>query len=253
MSFSAPGSPPPQPSYADHPQPAGPAYPVAPPPAAALRSPQGLATALTVLLSVAAAVNLLSAGAEALTLSVMRDLVAHPGRTSRSAVDLSDLLTGLAAGLQVLSLLGTAVVFVIWFHRVRCNGEVFRGDGFTQTSGWAIGGWFVPIGNLFIPFRIARQTWAASTQYGPDGSFRKVSSAPLTAWWILWTVSSVLGRVYDRLSRSAETPGALGDVALFGMVIDLVTVAAAVFAIVFVRRLTAMQRTRAVEGPYAAA
>ncbi|MFB6614331.1 DUF4328 domain-containing protein [Streptomyces sp. NPDC056367] len=286
MSFSAPGSPPPhpqpqpgQPPYGGAPYPAPPyaagpvpgqpypgqapypgqvpypaqgPYPGPPPLGDVLRSPQGLATALTVLLSTAAVVFLFSAGTNLFARSLMTDLIADPDRVAEGALDLSDLLTGLASVLTILILLGTAAVFLTWFHRVRVNGEIFRPDAFTQTRGWAIGGWFIPFGNLFLPFRTARQIWAASTQLGPDGSYRHVSTAPVTAWWVVWVLGQSGNRIGNRLYNRAETPEALQSATSVCFVSDLILVAAAVLAILFVRKLTALQNVKAAQGPYAA-
>lgn len=275
MSFSAPGSPPPpghppygaaapspaQPHpappypgqpYPAQPYPGQPVYPGPPPPVGVLRSPQGLATALTVLLSVAAAVNLFSAGANVFAWSLMKGLIADPDRIGDESLGLSDVLTALAGGLQLLTVLGTATVFIIWFHRVRVNGEIFRPNAFTQARGWAIGAWFIPIGNLFLPYRIARQIWTASAQLGPDGSSRPVSSTPLTAWWVVWVIAACTERAFSRMYKYAETPEALRDASAVGIVSDLLLVAAAVLAVLFVRKLTAMQNAKAAQGPYAA-
>ncbi|MDX3539424.1 DUF4328 domain-containing protein [Streptomyces sp. MB09-01] len=246
MSFSAPGSPPAT-------TPAPPPYSGPPPRVDVLRSPQGLATAVTVLLCVAGAVNLLSAGANAFVFSVMDDLVADPGKVADHTVGLSDGFTALAGSFRLLSMLATAVVFLVWFHRVRVNGEVFRADAFTQKRGWAVGGWFIPIGHLFLPLWTARQIWTASTQHGPDGSLRPVSRAPLTAWWVVWVVASITDRAYSRIYLHAESPEALQATAAFGIGSDLLMVTAAVLAVRFVRRLTAMQHTMALQGPYATA
>ncbi|MEU9302525.1 DUF4328 domain-containing protein [Streptomyces sp. NPDC048269] len=269
MSFSAPGSPPPpgQPPYTSaapypaqpyqgqphpgQPYPGQPVYP-GPPPVDVLRSPQGLATALTVLLSVAAAIDLFSAGANMFAWSLMKDVIADPGQVAEGTLDLSDILTGLAGGLQLLAMLATATVFIVWFYRVRVNGEIFRPDAFSQGRGWAIGAWFIPVGNLFLPFRTARQIWTASTQLGPDGSYRHVSSAPLTAWWTVWVAALCFDRVFSQMYKRAETPAAVRDASLVGIAADLLMVAAAVFAVLFVRKLTALQNTKAAQGPYAA-
>ncbi|MFD4241618.1 DUF4328 domain-containing protein [Streptomyces sp. NPDC058525] len=282
MSFSAPGSPPPPPGpppheaagpypgqpypeqpYAQQPYPGQPAHPGQPypgqpvyagppPPGDVLRSPQGLATALTVLLSVAGAVNLFSAGVNLFAWSAMKDLIAGADRGASDKLSVSDGLTALAGSLQLLTLLGTATVFIIWFHRVRVNGEIFRPDAFTLGRGWAIGAWFVPIGNLFLPFRTARQIWTASTQLAPDGSYRPVSAAPLTAWWLVWVLAACVDRVYAQMYKYAETSEAARDASAVGVLSDLLMVAAAVLAVLFVRKLTALQNTKAIQGLYAA-
>ncbi|MGW0392749.1 DUF4328 domain-containing protein [Streptomyces sp. NPDC003042] len=286
MSFSAPGSPPPPQSpgphdpygapaqpyaaqpyaaqpypadpYAAQPYPGPPSFPpgpphAGPPPAGGvLRSSRGLATALTVLLSVAAVVNLFSSANNLYVWSLMKDVITDPLAVSDDTLDQSDMITAATGIFQILALLGTAVVFIIWFHRVRVNGGIFRPDAFTQGPGWAIGGWFIPFANLVLPFRTAKQTWAASTQLGPDGSPRTTSTAPLTAWWTVWVVAALLDRVFAQMYKKAETPESLRDASVVGFFSDLTMVAAAVLAILFVRKLTALQDVKAVQGPYAA-
>ncbi|MFF5703135.1 DUF4328 domain-containing protein [Streptomyces sp. NPDC012794] len=237
--------------YPGHPYPGQP-YPAAPPAVQRLRSPQGLSTALTLLLGVAGVVHLYSAAANLYAWSLMRDVAANPSSVPDDSLDRSDLLTGLAEGLQGLFLSVTAVVFVIWFYRVRVNGQLFRPDGFTLAGGWAIGSWFVPVGNLFLPYRVAKQTWEASVQLAPDGSYRHVSTVPVTSWWTVWAVSLVLERVFRVLYVRAESPEKLRDVSAFGTVADLTVVAAAVLAVLFVRKLTALQNVKSAQGPYTA-
>ncbi|WP_422525630.1 DUF4328 domain-containing protein [Streptomyces sp. 2.9] len=223
-----------------------------------LQSPQGLATAATALLSVGAAVDLFSSGVSLYTWNLMKDFVG--AATPSDPVDpLSDDLASadsLSTGADLVQAplyLATGLVFILWFHRVRCNGQVFRPDGFSQSAGWAIGGWFVPLANFFFPYRTARETWEASTQNRSDGSFRRVSGAPVVAWWVMFIASCLLTWGASRKYRAAETTEAIRAADLFAAVTDLTSVAAALLAVVFVRRLTAMQHTKATQGPNAAA
>ncbi|MFD6225904.1 DUF4328 domain-containing protein [Streptomyces sp. NPDC060232] len=264
MSFSPPGSPPPpqpfpQPGPAPyqapqqhHPYPGGPVHAAPPVPQGELRSPNGLATALTWLLGATSAVYLFSAGAGAYEQSWMGGFT---GETHFDDLELglSPALTVIAGLLQMLTMLPTVVVFIVWFHRVRGNGGIFRPDAFTLGRGWAIGAWFIPVAHLFLPYRIARQTWRASTQRGPDGSDRTAPAALLTSWWVVWVLAAIVGRVFSRLYMEAETVDELLGVGKLGIVADLATMIAGVLAVLFVRRLTAMQNTMATEGPYARA
>ncbi|MBT1189771.1 DUF4328 domain-containing protein [Streptomyces sp. CJ_13] len=243
MSVNAPG---PSPSPSPSPQPGS--WPAPPPHAAdVLRSPQGLATALTALLSAGAAVDLFSSGVGLYTRKLMTDYAVDPAAVESGSLDLSDSLTTRTGFAQGLFALATAVVFIIWFHRVRCNGQVFRPDCFSRSAGWAIGGWFVPIGNLFIPYRTARETWEASTPYDPDGTHRRVSVAPVIAWWLVFIASEFLYRFASAQYVRAETPEEIRDASALNAAVDLTAVVAAVLAVVFVRKLTALQRARAGE------
>lgn len=242
MSSIAPG---PSPSPSPYP-PSGPVR--------VLRSPQGIATAATVLLSVAGVVALLSAWGKFSKWQNMNEVLATPpGTDPGSALAAGDIINNLLGLLQGVTMLATIVVFIVWFHRVRCNAEVFRPDGFSQSAGWAIGGWFVPIANLFFPYRTARETWDASTQNASDGSFRSVSGAPVVAWWLALVAGWILDVVSSYKDAKAVGAAAIRDAASLGAVANLTYVVAAVLAVLFVRKLTALQGVKAAQGPNAAA
>lgn len=241
MSSIAPGSPP-------SPYPYPPSQPVR-----VLRSPQGTATAVTVLLAVGAVVALLSAWGKLTTWQNMKEVLADPTGADRSGMASTDMLNALVGLVQSTTILATSVVFIVWFHRVRCNAEVFRPDGFSQSAGWAIGGWFVPIANLFFPYRTARETWDASTQYAPDGSYRSVSGAPVVAWWLASVAAWFIDGLASYQDRKAVGAAAVRDASSLGVVADLLIVVAAVLAVLFVRKLTALQAVKAAQGPNAAA
>ncbi|MFJ7203767.1 DUF4328 domain-containing protein [Streptomyces sp. NPDC098789] len=196
------------------------------PASSALRSPKGLATALTILLAVAGAVDL-AAAAIGFGTDAAADI---EGDGPLTAAALMYACVGIA---QIALLLGTGAVFIVWFHRARVNGGVFRPDLFDQGPGWAIGSWFIPIVNLFFPYRIAQDIWRASVQAAPDGSARAVSVTPVTVWWVTFIASNLISRASDSVG-------------------SLLSAVSAVFAVLFVRKLTAMQHTKAVQGPNAA-
>ncbi|MEU6343522.1 DUF4328 domain-containing protein [Streptomyces sp. NPDC046977] len=216
-----------------------------------LRSPLGLANAVTALLGLAMAIDLFVIAAD-INLYITAGTWSPDDLAAVSEAGPADVLVGLSALLQSIGLVATAVVFIIWFHRVRGNGEVFSPSGFDKGRGWAIGGWFVPIGNFFIPYRIARDTWTASTQRAPDGSWRPARTGIVTAWWFVWILGLIVDRVASQMYSGAEVPDAVQSAALDMAVATTLDLAAAVLAIVFVRRLTAMQHRMATEGPLAA-
>ncbi|WP_431961677.1 DUF4328 domain-containing protein [Actinacidiphila sp. bgisy160] len=244
MSLNPVGPPP----GAPYPTPAG-----LPANTSVLRSPLGLATAVVVLLSLVIVVDVLAIAAEAGRYALMGTAVADELATvDQSALSRSDLWTGNAAALQLLALVATGVVFIVWFHRVRSNGEVFAPKGFEKSRGWAIGGWFIPIAFFWIPSRIARETWVASSQTTQDGRLRPADSGPVAYWWGAWVAVQLL-HLLSALVTNENSVYAddLRDAAGFAIAADAVDILAAVLAILFVRKLTAMQHRKATEGPFA--
>ncbi|MFC9342155.1 DUF4328 domain-containing protein [Streptomyces sp. NPDC057020] len=138
----------------------------------------------------------------------------------------------------------TGIVFIVWFHRLRKNAEVWAGDLQSRKPGWAIGGWFIPIGNLWIPRGIAVDIWRASrwSPYAADGA-RELTL--LNAWWVCWAADMVLDRISAQLYKSAETADAYVTASVWTLTGYGLDIAAAVLAILFVRRLTSMQHAKA--------
>ncbi|NML50515.1 DUF4328 domain-containing protein [Streptomyces sp. R302] len=201
-----------------------------------LRNPNGLAYAVMVLLGVDVFFDLLLAGDEVWTLA---DPEAAYETTTIAGLD--PVMAALASGVAYLA---TVVVFLVWFHRVRKNADVWAPDIHRRTPGWAIGAWFIPFANLWIPRQIAVDVWRASRPdpYAADGA-RELTL--LNSWWTCFAVGAVVDRISNTLYKRAETLDAWTTAAAWSLAGYLFTIAAGVLAILFVRRLTSMQHTRA--------
>ncbi|MDH2391835.1 DUF4328 domain-containing protein [Streptomyces sp. HNM0663] len=234
-----------------------PAAPVSPPqpPAptwAGLRSPIGLSRAAAALLwaVIAADVCALLASVNLRRLAVaMTD--GEASAISEQEAELADLMMVGTSLFQVLATLAATVLFIIWFFRVRKNAGVFAPGLMTRGPGWAIGAWFIPIANLWLPRGIAVETWRASRPdaHAPDHSQPHTS---LNLWWTAWVVTLVFGRYASRIYDRAETAEEIRHAAGLAAVSCLLDIVAAVLAVLFVRRLTAMQHAKALRGPRSA-
>lgn len=216
-----------------------------------LRSPDGLAKAVVILLVVAAAADLLAVLAGLNIRSLLGDALDNGLATLDDAeADRADNLYAASGVLQILVMLATFVVFILWFRRVRLNAEVFDASMQQMKPGWAVGAWFVPVANLWLPRRIAGGIWIASAQTHTDGSWRTVSVAPVNLWWGAWVCSSLFSRYASQQYMKAEEAQEVMDAAGRMLAADAFGIVAAVFAILFVRKLTRMQGERAALGVY---
>ncbi|MCM3298206.1 DUF4328 domain-containing protein [Streptomyces pseudogriseolus] len=218
-----------------------------PGPGRVLRSPVGLAHAVTALLAVVIVADVLSLGAAAYMRSVMADVVSiGPSGIDMDAVGRADTAIAGSSALYLLGLIGTATLFIIWFHRVRHNAEVFAPDVQRRTPGWAIGGWFIPFANLWIPRGIAQDVLRAGQPDPWAGELRH--QRLLNSWWGLWIASNIFDRLAARRYDAAEDPQAVHDAAGWLMTGSVLDIVAAVLALLFVRRLTADQNAKAMAG-----
>ncbi|KOG76430.1 MULTISPECIES: DUF4328 domain-containing protein [Streptomyces] len=210
------------------------------------RSPVALARAVTVLLGVVIAADVFAV-VTGLRVRSRWGALAEGGSPDvhMRAAQIAERYFVLAALVQGTALVVTAIVFVVWFHRTRRNAEVFHAGVQRLGPGWAIGGWFVPIANLWIPYRVASGVWEASAQTGPGDGWRTVPKTPLKLWWGAWVLSLLATRVAEEIWSRAFEPEEVARAAGLVVASDALDIVAAVLAILFVRALTRMQVERA--------
>lgn len=156
-------------------------------------------------------------------------------------IDLAHQLDLLTWGLGIawlLVLLTTGVLFIIWLY------QAHRSDRMTpvnlqHASGWAIGGWFVPILGLWRPYQMVRDVRQGSVAglYPPTGV--------LPWWWTAWLASNLVNWVSASVGsaesdRPRQALEGLRDFALTGLVADVLTVLAGVLALLVVRGTTTL-------------
>jgi hypothetical protein len=149
----------------------------------------------------------------------------------------------------LLSLLGSipmvalVVVFLIWAYRCHVQlAGLGRGAALPYSPGMAVGCWFIPVVNLWMPLREVRGLFRASS---PDRGHPEDPPSYLNLWWVTLVIVPFIGGVVgftqsvsmmrDLGSGAVEPSGA--TVALNGLSTASLVIAA-VLAIRLVRELT---------------
>lgn len=231
-------------------------YPSAPGmgmPAGGVDLRRGLSTALVVLFGVTIAALILAFAGRASQYGVYSDLVDGRSVTVEEANDADDF-AAVSFYLSTAVMIAVAVVWPIWFRRLRLNAEVYAPGQHRFGSGWAAGSWFTPVVNLWFPKQIANDIWRASSPQGPHNVRRGL----LNGWWVTWIVGGVT--FFVGLLQFGQANGEARKAGFFSlnrhiddmtsalaliMFAYLVTIAAAILGLLLVRQITAMQEQRA--------
>lgn len=88
---------------------------------------------------------------------------------------------GILSLLYVLMTLALIIVVPLWVHRAWSNLRLIGVSGLTLSPAWAALSFFVPIINLFVPFRAMRELYNRST--GEEEYFAHDSVGDVTSWW----------------------------------------------------------------------
>lgn len=135
-----------------------------------------------------------------------------------------------------------AIVFIRWFAAAYHNVAAF-GHELRFKTGWAIGGWFVPILSFWRPKQIANDIWRGSDPAAPRHV--DIWSRPVPTlfglWWAAWIIGLFLSRAAFRSGLSASTAEELQTAAMLDALGFAIDIAGAALAIVVVRRTTARQ------------
>lgn len=135
-------------------------------------------------------------------------------------------------------LVATAIAFLASLSRSVENVPGLGGGTPVATPRRSIGWWFIPFANLFKPFQVVGDL------YRRMALVERVGTAIVTAWWLLWILSNMSSRIATGLGRSRDIDG-LRSSLQFVMIGDALSAAAAVLAVVIVRRIQGWADRRA--------
>ncbi len=131
-------------------------------PAAGLRGYKPVASlrlAVKVLFGVWPIVQVLALMFMQMERSLLRDWQEAPSDPPIEFFEASDARLIMIGLVRLLVVAVVGVVFLVWFNRRYENLEAFGTRQLRRTSGWSVGGWFIPFGNLVIPYQTARDIW----------------------------------------------------------------------------------------------
>jgi uncharacterized protein DUF4328 len=204
-------------------------------------SAHGRARVVVILLIVGAVISLL------VIPSHLLDLYVTPIADDQEITDnplgfLALALTGVLGLATVAVYIATVIVFLMWLYRASNNVAAF-GEPLQHSSGWAVGSFFVPIMNLFVPYQAVKDVWKKSDPAAADSMLHSVSPPGFfPAWWGFWLASNFASNIYFRMTL-ADAPA--DGAALVGILAEILSIAAAAFAIQVVRDIDRRQTERA--------
>ena len=145
-----------------------------------------------------------------------------------------------------LFLVVTAIVWPMWQYQGNANLIRRRVDGLRFTPGWAVSWWFIPLANLWKPFRAMSELARASD--APEGWSAARRPWIMIPWWLTWIAGTSITRVIS-FQGPPSTLQALKRLDIAMIVASACTVAAAILGAAIVASVTADQERMAASAP----
>lgn len=143
-----------------------------------------------------------------------------------------DSVLSYTTSLIFVATIASIVTFILWFRRAYYNiglktGKMRYGDG------WAAGAWFIPILNLFVPYRIMKELYEKTDQYlvvnSREPYTERLKTDYVNGWWTLWIIRFFTSYIsfkieWGPLSTSDGNPffSVLGSI--IGITLGIVTI-----------------------------
>jgi hypothetical protein len=172
----------------------------------------------------------------------------HPASVSIEKIaDADDVLAWMTI-VDVVAFLAAFVALVVFVHRLYANLPSLGATSLRYSSGWAIGGWFVPFLNFVRPKQIVNDIWRASDPQAPPSQGSSWHGRPvrqlLDLWWALLIGAGLLVR-FAAASREDTSLVQLADADRVAALCEALFAIALVVTIAAVHALATRQEERA--------
>ncbi|MDQ3920581.1 MAG: DUF4328 domain-containing protein [Acidobacteriota bacterium] len=220
------------------------------------RSGHARAQAVVSLFVVYILANLAALVSSLLQLSMLSDVAAGV-RYTRSQLQSNDLRQAAITVLCLIVYVALAAVFLLWVHRAYRNLRALGNPErlLNHSPGWAVGSFFIPLVNLYLPYKIVREIWDLSdpnVRTQDDLMFSQPGGSPLlVVWWLSWIAVNIVGSIIFQLGLGARSLDTLLWMTKGLIIMRALNVVAAVLALLVVRQIDRRQEERSRHVSYA--
>jgi hypothetical protein len=196
----------------------------------------GLTSFLKVLLLAGIAIGLLGIG----SLIMEYEFLGRGSFSDQEAEqnDKREMLVGLA---ELSLFILTTVFFGIWIVRANKNARALGAKNLSASPGWALGYFFIPILNLWKPFKAMNELWYASQDPRNWKMAFKEKSQVVGRWWGFFLVQFPAAQLAEKSWDAADTLEQMQKADLYYMGVAIIEIACCVCAIALISKITIAQ------------
>jgi len=203
------------------------------------KDPTSLTNFLKIMLYVSIAVVVISLFVDIIQLSILADIkqlsLINPS-VAQNEAELIDSIQGIVGFLSIATFIITAISYLKWVYQANLNCSGFTNEGMLFTPGWSIGYYFIPLMNLYNPFKAMKEIWNVSEN---PKDCHYYGNKILTLWWAFWILNGFIGFVELRtwLKINSMSYPTINDLKVFtetSIIADVFTIPLIISTIILV-------------------
>jgi len=146
----------------------------------------------------------------------------------------------MVAGIYLIALLITGILFIQWFRRAYYNLNQVKAMRYSE--GWAAGAWFVPFLNFIRPLQIM-QDMHEEMKKSLGSRYRKIVSneSLVGLWWFMFMGGNFIGYFSAKQSIAADTISDYQLMSSLALIEDIMTIISCYIAIRMVREFSQLE------------
>lgn len=164
---------------------------------------------------------------------------------SDSVIESNESLNTIVSIIQTVIAVLTVISFLLWFYKTHKNTVNISEQPLKYSPLWSVGGFFIPLINLVLPYKIAKEIWYASVNDSYD--YNQLNNKPMVGfimtWWLLFILSSGTSRLSSQLILKAEELQSFIEATISYIVSDSLIILGSIAAIYFIKTVSNVQKT----------
>ena len=164
---------------------------------------------------------------------------------SDSVIESNESLNTIVSIIQTVIAVLTVIAFLLWFYKAHKNTVNISEQPLKYSPVWSVGGFFIPLINLVLPYKIAKEIWYASVNDSYD--YNQLNNKPMVGfimtWWLLFILSSGTSRLSSQLILKAEELQSFIEATISYIVSDSLIILGSIAAIYFIKTVSNVQKT----------
>jgi Domain of unknown function (DUF4328) len=191
-------------------------------------------------------VTIVNLGSLAWQYYLLDDVQKNPENIDMQTLQTSDMIRSVVAVGQLIILILSMIFFIMWFRRAYYNLQQLPWNYARYSEGWAAGGWFIPIINLFYPYQIMIDLWRGMQNAIKERFGDPQPSTLVGFWWATYLINNFFAYISTYVTRGSEDVKGLLAASVMESISEIISIIALLITIRLIMKVANFEKELAI-------